>query len=90
MNLIVDIDRDAFTELARHHRAIPVRAELLADMATPISGFFRCVGSEPGFLLESAEHGERWSRYSFVGRRPLATLVAQRSRSGGSGFAAST
>jgi anthranilate synthase component 1 len=25
---------------------------------------------EPGFLLESVEHGERWSRWSFVGRRP--------------------
>jgi anthranilate synthase component I len=26
-------------------------------------------------LLESVENGERWSRYSFVGRNPLATLV---------------
>ncbi|MFW2382593.1 MAG: chorismate-binding protein [Acidimicrobiales bacterium] len=77
MGLIVDLDRQSFAELARQHRAIPVRAELLADMATPISGFLRCVGSDPGFLLESAEHGERWSRYSFVGRRPAATLIAR-------------
>ena len=28
----------------------------------------------PGFLLESVEHGERWSRFSFVGRDPVATL----------------
>ena len=28
----------------------------------------------PGSLLESVEHGERWSRYSFVGRDPTATL----------------
>ena len=31
----------------------------------------------PGFLLESVEGGERWGRYSFVGRAPLATLVAR-------------
>ena len=43
-----------------------------------------CAGDEPGFLLESVEHGERWGRWSFVGRRPAATLVARgaaRSRS---------
>jgi anthranilate synthase component 1 len=27
-------------------------------------------------LLESVEHDERWGRYSFVGRRPKATIVA--------------
>lgn len=77
MKLTVDVDREQFRELARSHRAIPVRAELLADLTTPVSAFLRCVGEEPGFLLESAEHGERWSRYSFVGRRPLATLTAR-------------
>src|SRR5262249_19514605 len=33
------------------------------------------VGDGTGFLLESVEHGERWSRFSFVGRDPRATLV---------------
>ena len=28
------------------------------------------VGEGPGFLLESVEGGERWGRYSFVGRAP--------------------
>ncbi len=77
MNLLVDVTREEFRELASTYRAIPVRAELLADLTTPVSAFLRCVGDEPGFLLESAEHGERWSRYSFVGRRPLATLTAR-------------
>ena len=35
----------------------------------------------PGFLLESVEHGERWSRFSFVGRDPVATLVLRDGRS---------
>ena len=30
-----------------------------------------------GFLFESVEGGERWGRYSFVGRSPLATLTAR-------------
>jgi len=35
------------------------------------------VGDSPGFLLESVEHGERWSRFSFLGRSPAATFVAR-------------
>ena len=32
----------------------------------------------PGFLLESVEHGERWSRFSFVGRDPGGHAAAAR------------
>jgi anthranilate synthase component 1 len=44
-------------------------------METPVAAYLKLVGDDPGFLLESVENGERWSRYSFVGRNPLATLV---------------
>ena len=37
--------------------------------------YAKLVGDGPGFLLESVEHGERWSRFSFVGRDPVATLL---------------
>jgi anthranilate synthase component 1 len=36
-----------------------------------------CPEGKPGFLLESVENGERWSRFSFVGRNPRATLTAR-------------
>ena len=52
----------------REHTVVPVWRELLADLITPVAAFARLVGDEPGFLLESVEHGERWSRWSFVGR----------------------
>ena len=39
--------------------------------------FANVVGDGDGFLFESVEGGERWGRYSFVGRRPLATLTAR-------------
>ncbi|MEM9561244.1 MAG: anthranilate synthase component I [Actinomycetota bacterium] len=69
--------REEFRSLARQYRAVPVHRELLADLVTPLSAYLRCVGDEPGFCLESVENGERWSRFSFVGRRPHASLTAR-------------
>src|SRR5262245_48778780 len=69
---------DEFRTLARTHTVIPVWREILADLTTPVAAFARLVGDETGFLLESVEHGEaRWSRWSFIGRNPLATLTAR-------------
>jgi anthranilate synthase component 1 len=70
-------DRAGFRALAREHTVIPVWREVLGDLTTPVAAFARVVGDEPGFLLESVEHGERWSRWSFIGRNPLATLTAR-------------
>ena len=69
--------REEVRSLARQYRAVPIHRELLADMTTPVAAFLRCVGSEPGFALESVENGERWSRFSFIGRRAPATLVCR-------------
>ena len=68
--------REEFKALAASHTVVPVWREVLADLITPVAAFARCVGDEPGFLLESVEH-ERWGRFSFIGRRPQATLVAR-------------
>ena len=65
---------DEFARLARSHRVVPVWRSLLADQVTPVAIFARCVGDDDGFLLESVENGERWSRWSFLGRHPLATI----------------
>ena len=72
--------RDDFHALARDHSVVPVWRELVADMTTPVAAFARLVGERPGFLLESVEHAERWSRWSFVGRNPLTTIVARGGR----------
>ena len=50
--------------------------ELVADTLTPVGVFMGAVGSDEGFLLESVEGGERWGRYSFVGRRPLLVFAS--------------
>ncbi len=66
--------RDEFRGLAVDHTVVPVWTELLADLETPVAAYAKLVGDGTGFLLESVEHGERWSRFSFVGRNPVATL----------------
>ncbi|MGH3326444.1 MAG: anthranilate synthase component I [Streptomycetales bacterium] len=69
-------DLATFRELARDRRVIPVTRRFLADGDTPVGLYRKLAGERPGtFLLESAEHGGVWSRYSFVGVRSLATLT---------------
>jgi len=70
-------DLERFHGLAQDFSVLPVWRELVADTLTPVGAFRAMVGDGPGFLLESVEHGERWSRFSFVGRAPAATLVAR-------------
>ena len=67
--------REEFRTLAGEYTVVPVWTELLADLETPVAAFAKLVGDGHGFLLESVEHGERWSRFSFVGRNPVATLT---------------
>ncbi len=69
-------DLAGFRQLARERRVIPVTRRLLADGETPLSVYRKLAGGRPGtFLLESAELGGVWSRYSFVGARSHATLT---------------
>lgn len=74
---MISVSRDEFKALARDHSVVPVWACLLADLETPVAAYVKLVGDGTGFLLESVEHGERWSRFSFVGRNPSATIVAR-------------
>ncbi|MGH8981483.1 MAG: hypothetical protein ACRDWE_10785, partial [Acidimicrobiales bacterium] len=62
---------------ASGQRIVSVWTDIVGDELTPVGAFSAVVGDGPGFLLESVEGGERWGRYSFVGRAPLATIVAR-------------
>ncbi|RMI43536.1 anthranilate synthase component I [Streptomyces triticirhizae] len=74
-----DIDR--FRVLAKERRVIPVTRRLLADGDTPVGLYRKLAAGRPGtFLLESAENGRTWSRYSFVGVRSAATLTVRDGR----------
>jgi anthranilate synthase component 1 len=67
-------DRASFEALGAPVR--PVTRRLLADGETPVGAYRKLAAGRTGtFLLESAEHGQAWSRYSFVGVRSVATLT---------------
>jgi anthranilate synthase component 1 len=74
-------DLDTFRLLAKDRRVIPVSRRFLADGDTPVGMYRKLAGDRPGtFLLESAEHGRQWSRYSFIGVRSAATLTETQGR----------
>ena len=65
-----------FREHAKNHNVIPVYRKLLADGETPLNIYKKLAQNKPGtFLLESAEHGGVWSRYSFIGVTSQTTLT---------------
>jgi anthranilate synthase component I len=67
-----------FQELAKTRRVIPVAKRVLADGETPVGLYRKLAGERAGtFLLESAEHGRSWSRYSFVGVNARAMLTSE-------------
>ena len=63
-------DRATFESLARQGNVIPVYAEMLADMETPLGVYSRLADGQYSFLLESVEGGENVGRYSFIGTKP--------------------
>jgi anthranilate synthase component 1 len=68
--------REEFDRFAATWPLVPVWAELLADVATPVGLFPALAGDGPGILLESVERSERWGRYSFVAGDPAASVIA--------------
>lgn len=69
--------REEFLRLSRQGNVVPVRADLLADLETPVSAYAKLRGTGPAFLLESVEGGENVSRYSFIGCNPRKIFRAQ-------------
>lgn len=67
-------DIEVVKSLAKNYNIIPVSCEIYADMETPISIFRRFEKSSHCFLLESVEGGEKWGRFSFIGRNPFIVL----------------
>jgi len=69
---------DFDARLAEGHRVVPVIRELFADGETPVGIYRKLADGKPGtFLLESAEQGGIWSRFSFVGVASFGVLTQQ-------------
>ena len=80
-NTTTRADFDA--RLADDHRVVPVIRELFADGETPVGIYRKLAEGKPGtFLLESAEQGGIWSRFSFVGVASFGVLTQSVSENG--------
>jgi anthranilate synthase component 1 len=61
-------------ELTREHTLVPLRHTFIDDCETPVSAYLKLRGDGPSFLLESAEQGQRFGRWSFLGFRPRSVI----------------
>ena len=69
---------DRFSQLAQQGNFVPVYQELVADLETPVSAWYKvCAGQPYNFLLESVEGEEKLGRYSFLGCDPMWVLEAR-------------
>ena len=70
------MDQQRFDALrAAGYNLIPVVREVLADLDTPLSVYFKLADAPNSFLLESVEGGETWGRYSIIGL-PARTAIS--------------
>ena len=62
---------------SRASSRVPVVQEVLADLDTPLSVYLKLADAPYSYLLESAEGGEKWGRYSIIGL-PCSTVIRVR------------
>ncbi|GJF12587.1 anthranilate synthase component 1 [Mycolicibacterium cyprinidarum] len=78
MQTTATTSRVDFRALAAEHRVVPVTRKVLADSETPLSAYRKLAANRPGtFLLESAENGRSWSRWSFIGAGSPSALTVR-------------
>jgi anthranilate synthase component 1 len=60
-------DFQTFKKLAERHGLVPTFEVLPADLLTPVTAYLKLAEDNPyGAVLESAEGGERFGRYSYI------------------------
>jgi len=67
-----------FKLMAENGNLILVYQEIIADTETPVSVYLRIKEKPYSYLLESADGGERWGRYSIIGYDPYLTVLSYR------------
>jgi anthranilate synthase component 1 len=69
-----------FAQLAAQgFNRIPLVREVLADLDTPLSTYFKLADAPYTYLFESVQGGEKWGRYSIIGL-PCRTVLRVRER----------
>ena len=66
---------EEFRNFAQNSNLIAVSAEISTDLDTPVSIFYKLVGTGEGFILESVDTTQQaFGRFSFVGAEPFVRL----------------
>ncbi|MFC4225205.1 anthranilate synthase component I [Lysinibacter cavernae] len=74
-------ERAEFDALLASQKVVPVSRVLFADSDTPVSIYRKVAAGAPGtFLLESAEQGGVWTRFSFIGAGSFGVLTQRGDR----------
>ncbi|TCO73799.1 anthranilate synthase component I [Marinisporobacter balticus] len=63
-----------FIEMSKGQKMIPISMEIGGDMDTPITLFKKLCKDKNSYLLESVEGGNKWGRYSYIGRKPFMRI----------------
>ncbi len=72
---------EEFKKNAAQWNLIPIYAEILADLETPVTAFAKVAGDDPhAFLFESVVGGEKWGRYCFLGSNPSLIFRSKNGR----------
>lgn len=66
-----------FERMTGRGNVVPVWSEFLADTETPVSAYLKLRDDSCSYLLESAERGEKWGRYSFIGCAPQVVVASR-------------
>ncbi len=66
-----------FDKMAKRHSLIPVVAEILGDLDTPVTTFLKTTRGPYRFLLESVEGATQRGRFSIIGDSPYLTFQSK-------------
>lgn len=65
---MVNLSLEKFKEVAKNYNVIPIYKEILLDVDTPLSVYYKIHSKDKfNYILESVEKGEYVGRYSFIG-----------------------
>ena len=71
---------EKFKELSKAANLLAISMPVTTDLDTPVSAFYKLVGEEKGFLLESADAHQSFGRFSFIGAEPFINIQVYKSR----------
>ena len=74
---MVEPSFDEFRAMAQEGNLIPVYGEFLGDTETPVTAYLKIRDKAFSYLLESADRGKRWGRYSFIGYKPYMIVLSR-------------